>query len=1844
MPRKETKKQFNEKDRRSFGPGGSGQSAEVVANQRATRSRRSPESATNNSEHGVVNANEKTGSTAGSPTSSQLSTTPHKQDMLGADLAERQSRATLSGRVVRARRIFDPSPSRSPPSGRSRAPSTSRPKRRQTNAEIAENLARTAFRDEDNEQPAAEDETHNSGDPDADQPGTSRPDQQLTPAQRAVEMNRIVAMRIAAENSSDDSEFAEFRLPDYEEDDREESSAQINELVEQCEVVQNGRKRKRMAHFESSSDEEPEDPTQPDELLFQTPSIPAKVVRAAPPNQTPIRGARRGRPRGSANRTITPVRAVLAMNDVFSPEISDEETNPAEESQPVQEAESIRMTRSGRSIRPRQMLSPEPEVRRQKDTAYRDHNALAYQQFEPRVFYYNGYRFQMAYPEQHNLGPRNNVCPFCNAIHFDGAHVCCRDGKVFVPPFKLLPQPLDALFTQPHDDVQSFVKEIDPAEFFTNVLHYNALFAFASICYNRQRVGKHGVPAVKIQGRSLHLASTLHPREGAEPAYANFYVFDRSKANQLRMQGRSERGQKPQKKIVEMLEKWFEENNPFARGHRRFKELINEDSETTIQYRIVDRTEYKHQLQGHKGIYAGPETLRYDEFVSVFYDASIQQTLTLPRGITIHAFFKGPRDIKPLKYFDHTVNALAYPLLFPYGESTWGPKRYELVKPAPFLVRMLNYLKEQKAIGNDTIEKDVGWQEKILEEQIKEIERQQKEAERAARSSGEDAMDEEAIEDNRPESEDSDEEDILLYRERIIQAYEADGHFESDEEYDDELVRETIENAEIEPRMEREEIRMEERGGVHYARRESVPIIEDPNIDLEFDSDEQEDEEDYTDRVRIKIADDPFNLLDSDDDTTQNPENDARAASGDVSEDDLPGTEEAAQVPIESRRFKRPMIRPESSIDAQRKRVKGKKHEFASMRDWTLYVNQKRERLRSNRILGGRKLSQVFIIDMATRIQQQRLDANRLHHTQTLKTTKKNLIKHLQKQVGDRGRIGMVTWMPATYPGSPANLRRHFENAVTLSNALGQPDLFITITCNGSWPEIQENLAPNHNWADEPFLVAEVFRKKIEVIIDTICGEKKQRNGKMKRVGGLFGGVAWYVYSVEFQQRGLPHIHMVVSLEDHIKSTEEIDSILSAELPPVPPPDHPQYEQVKCFRENVQRMMIHTPCAGNPKAYCRKEKKINPGDGLCTKKFPKSFNSATEMGNNTYVKPRRREGEMCQLKTEGRIVIADNRYVIAHNPSLLMKLGCHSNVEIVTDLKILKYIFKYIYKGFDRVLIKTALQISHENPASGMGPLSMDGHLILPQTNKLRTFDLKRRQYEARQMLAAEGIDEVDDRGRATLVYDEGRIVQDMRAMTAIEGAWEIAGYGRFGSSHIVETNFIHLPNEEPVIFEEGKEDEVSVTKLSRLDAWFALNGTNDIEAKKLTFNELPKFYKWRNGEWKKYKRNISERKIGRVKSVHPRYAEKFAVRLLTMNRTGIKSFTELRTTVDEDGVEMVHETFAGAAKALRLMDDEREWDRAIKEAAKFSEPATVRRLFSYIVLFCAPRDPLKLWNENKEKGILLEANKNWSQEQLEAHALHHIQKVLTAHAYKLKHLNLPKISTAHLPPADELEGTPNDEVDIERFKERSRQLYYMMNSGQKKALDTIITELNSDTPKLYFLNGSAGTGKTFVYEALYNELRSKGKNVTTVAHTGIAATLLQGGKTVHRTFGVPVNIDEQGACQLDFGSNAAQEINDTDILIWDESPMTEARIYQAVDRLLGDITTRKEHPFGGKTIIFGGDWKQTLPIVPEEGVSGSGIIAHLLPSFVPFGAVNGMQKLELQQNMRAKEDPEYIK
>jgi hypothetical protein len=68
------------------------------------------------------------------------------------------------------------------------------------------------------------------------------------------------------------------------------------------------------------------------------------------------------------------------------------------------------------------------------------------------------------------------------------------------------------------------------------------------------------------------------------------------------------------------------------------------------------------------------------------------------------------------------------------------------------------------------------------------------------------------------------------------------------------------------------------------------------------------------------------------------------------------------------------------------------------------------------------------------------------------------------------------------------------------------------------------------------------------------------------------------------------------------------------------------------------------------------------------------------MGKDSYPIYRRRDdGQVVEVRNAK----LDNRWVVPFNPSLLMLYNCHINIEICLSIKVVKYLYKYIYKGSD---------------------------------------------------------------------------------------------------------------------------------------------------------------------------------------------------------------------------------------------------------------------------------------------------------------------------------------------------------------------------------------------------------------------------------------------------------------------------------------------------------------------------------------------------------------------------------
>lgn len=101
------------------------------------------------------------------------------------------------------------------------------------------------------------------------------------------------------------------------------------------------------------------------------------------------------------------------------------------------------------------------------------------------------------------------------------------------------------------------------------------------------------------------------------------------------------------------------------------------------------------------------------------------------------------------------------------------------------------------------------------------------------------------------------------------------------------------------------------------------------------------------------------------------------------------------------------------------------------------------------------------------------------------------------------------------------------------------------------------------------------------------------------------------------------------------------------------------------------------------------------------------------------------------------------------------------------------------------------------------------------------------------------------------------------------------------------------------------------------------------------------------------------------------------------------------------------------------------------------------------------------------------------------------------------------------------------------------------------------------------------------------------------MAFTGIAATLLPLGQTIHRAFALPVPLFSDSNSNIKAQTPEAQVLLNYDLFMIDEAPAAIKYAFEIMDRLLKYLL-QNDKPFGGKIIVAGGDFRQTLPIQPS--------------------------------------------
>ncbi|GBP21823.1 hypothetical protein EVAR_6795_1 [Eumeta japonica] len=282
-----------------------------------------------------------------------------------------------------------------------------------------------------------------------------------------------------------------------------------------------------------------------------------------------------------------------------------------------------------------------------------------------------------------------------------------------------------------------------------------------------------------------------------------------------------------------------------------------------------------------------------------------------------------------------------------------------------------------------------------------------------------------------------------------------------------------------------------------------------------------------------------------------------------------------------------------------------------------------------NVILRCRELCQQFMVDMYAKIESERLRYLR-YNQQKLRAEEYIHLRDAINNNADVAEIGNHVILPSSYVGSPRHMQEYIQDALTFVREYGRPCLFITFTCNPKWPEITSLLLPGQNAIHRHDITARVFRQKLKSLISFITKSH------------VFGPTRCWMYSVEWQKRGLPHAHILVWFIDKIRP-EEIDSIISAEIP------DPSTDQL--LFDIVTTNMIHGPCDFTNDT-------VTNVDG-----YPIYRRRNPENGGQSFIKN--------IINTD---IDIDNRWVVPYSPLLSKTYNAHINVEFCSSVKSIKYI------------------------------------------------------------------------------------------------------------------------------------------------------------------------------------------------------------------------------------------------------------------------------------------------------------------------------------------------------------------------------------------------------------------------------------------------------------------------------------------------------------------------------------------------------------------------------------------
>ena len=98
---------------------------------------------------------------------------------------------------------------------------------------------------------------------------------------------------------------------------------------------------------------------------------------------------------------------------------------------------------------------------------------------------------------------------------------------------------------------------------------------------------------------------------------------------------------------------------------------------------------------------------------------------------------------------------------------------------------------------------------------------------------------------------------------------------------------------------------------------------------------------------------------------------------------------------------------------------------------------------------------------------------------------------------------------------------------------------------------------------------------------------------------------------------------------------------------------------------------------------------------------------------------------------------------------------------------------------------------------------------------------------------------------------------------------------------------------------------------------------------------------------------------------------------------------------------------------------------------------------------------------------------------------------------------------------------------------EEDIKLAESLNDEQMEAFNEIFYHVIKNIGRVFFVDGPGGTRKTYLYRALLARVRTTDRIAVATTTSGIAASIMSGGRTTHSRFKIPIKIADNSVCNF---------------------------------------------------------------------------------------------------------------